>query len=99
MELLDGKTLREWIAEIYARPMQSRPNPSPITDCVQLAIQIADGLSAAHERGLIHRDIKPANIVLTRHGRIKILDFGLAKLQDIEYVDESRRETAIDGTR
>jgi serine/threonine protein kinase/Tol biopolymer transport system component len=94
MELLEGKTLREWIAENHTVATERRP---PFAECVRLAIQIANGLSAAHEKGLIHRDIKPANIIFTRDNCVKILDFGLAKRQDIEYVDESLRERTIES--
>ena len=52
----------------------------PVETVVNLAIQIANGLGEAHERGIVHRDVKPPNIQITRDGQVKILDFGLAKL-------------------
>lgn len=69
-ELLQGQTLRERLQQ----------GSIPLRKVVDFASQIAHGLAAAHERGIVHRDLKPENLFLTREGRIKILDFGLAKL-------------------
>ncbi len=73
-ELLEGENLRQRLA---ARPL----TPG---DACELALQIAEGLTAAHESGVVHRDLKPANLFVKTNGQLKILDFGLAKLVQVE---------------
>ena len=73
-ELLDGETLRDRLTAGALRQAKA----------LEFAIQIAEGLGAAHERHVVHRDLKPENLFVTKDGRIKILDFGLAKLRDHE---------------
>ena len=69
-ELLEGQTLREALSK----------GAFPEGKAIEYGIQIANGMAAAHEKGIVHRDLKPENIFVTRDGRLKILDFGLAKL-------------------
>jgi len=88
MELLEGSTLRDMIADC------AKSNSTlPIPTLLDYAIQIAQGLEAAHQKGIIHRDIKPANIFITNHGQAKILDFGLAKLHESETAEARSHES------
>ncbi len=67
--LIEGETLEEKL----------KPGAIPVEDALRLALQIAEALEAAHDKGVIHRDLKPANVMVTPDGIIKVLDFGLAK--------------------
>jgi serine/threonine protein kinase len=73
-ELLEGESLRSRLSG----------GALPVRKAIEYAVQIAHGLSAAHEKGVVHRDLKPENVFVTRDGRVKILDFGLAKLTQPE---------------
>lgn len=93
MQLLEGQTLREWI--LAAKNLSALERMDQL---LKLAIQIADGLEAAHQNYTIHRDIKPANIFVTNQGQAKILDFGVAQLSagiEEAAVPQSHVETRV----
>jgi len=87
MELLDGQTLRERLQE----------GRLPARKAIDYAVQVAHGLAAAHEKGIVHRDLKPENLFVTNDGRVKILDFGLAKVM-APPSDETHSPTAVAAT-
>ena len=87
-ELLEGETLRERL----------RSGSIAVRKALDYALQIAHGLAAAHEKGIIHRDLKPENLFVTKDGRVKILDFGLAKLTQDEPGTHTSLPTATHGT-
>jgi serine/threonine protein kinase len=88
MELVDGQTLQERL----------RRGPIPVEEALPMASQIATALEAAHERGIVHRDLKPANIKLTPDGKVKVLDFGLAKAFQEEHQPTLSNSPTLIGT-
>jgi serine/threonine protein kinase len=87
-EFLEGETLRD----------RMRPGALPMRKATEYGEQVARGLAAAHEKGIVHRDLKPENIFITRDGRVKILDFGLAKLARSEGIPATDAETLVSQT-
>ncbi|MBZ5498472.1 MAG: protein kinase [Acidobacteriia bacterium] len=89
-ELLEGESLRERLGS----------GALPVRKAIETAVQIAQGLAAAHDKGIIHRDLKPGNVFLTKDGHVKILDLGLAKLAAPRNTDElSRATTETEATQ
>ena len=88
MELLEGETLR---GKLDAGPITQK-------QAVDYALQIAKGLSAAHEKGIVHRDLKPENLFVTKDGHIKILDFGLAKRVEAIAPGQETSAPTLSGT-
>ncbi len=89
MEYLEGETLAERLAR----------GRLPFADALHYAIQMTDALEAAHERGIIHRDFKPANVVLTAHGAVKLLDFGIAKILEGDVAEPAPALTVVRGSQ
>src|SRR4029078_8380272 len=73
LEFVDGETLGQKLAKLQGS------SGLPVDEVLALALQIAEALEAAHDKGIVHRDLKPANVIITPDGVVKVLDFGLAK--------------------
>jgi eukaryotic-like serine/threonine-protein kinase len=93
MELLEGQTLRELISAHSNEDARTNTVPFRLEELLDIALQIASGLGAAHKKGIVHRDIKPANVFVRTNGQVKILDFGLAKLLHAEAEDSEPQQT------
>src|SRR5262249_30315833 len=90
LELVEGETLADRVAR----------GPIPVEETLTIAKQSCEALEAAHERGIIHRDLKPANVKLTQDGKVKVLDFGLAKAMELTSISAalSNSPTLLSGT-
>src|SRR5215470_11303930 len=87
-ELLEGETLRQRLQQ----------GPIHVREALNHAVQIAQGLSVAHDKGIVHRDLKPENLFVTKDGRMKILDFGLAKLVQHQHKNDAGGSTLANDT-
>ena len=85
MEAIEGETLRDVLTR----------GPLPVDRLLSISIAISDALAAAHQRGITHRDLKPANVMITPEGRVKVLDFGLAKMSVVESPAHSNESTTL----
>jgi eukaryotic-like serine/threonine-protein kinase len=89
MEFVDGETLADRL----------KRGPLPVDETLHIAKQVAEALEAAHQNGITHRDLKPANIKITPDGKVKVLDFGLAKMfENAATLDASNSPTLMSGT-
>jgi Tol biopolymer transport system component len=91
MELVEGQSLADRLTNAAARPMT-------MNESLPIARQIADALDAAHEKGIVHRDLKPGNVMLTPDGRVKVLDFGLAKLASPDALEVNQTQSPTELT-
>jgi eukaryotic-like serine/threonine-protein kinase len=88
MEYVDGRTLAQMIP----------PHGLPLDELLRIAIPLTDAVGAAHQRGILHRDLKPANVMVTSDGRVKVLDFGLAKLREALIHEDGGAQTTAEST-
>jgi serine/threonine protein kinase len=83
MEFVDGQSLDRMLS----------PGGLPLAEAFDVALALADALDAAHEKGIVHRDLKPGNVMVTRNGRVKVLDFGLARRSATDADDRTKTAT------